>query len=965
MSRKQQPYWERKQQSYANIEIPNLIPCGVCNVKCFKARYSQNQLSKYQEARAKEIHGGPKATLPRCRNCTPESLAELHCVGCRTSKDLSFFSKQQRKKPDTARCYNCQQELEDRVPSLEAALEEERIRDDELRGKHSSGSAISGVAGSVLSSQVQSQGHSASASSIFMPRDRESAWGGNAASERPPSPTNSELSSSRGASSYTNSTCANSVSKNSFARAVAYNAPAKERVMYQLEREERQKREVQMANRYDDSDDADEWEILQPADASFSGGFSPELLQQITSQITANVLQQLKLANLPPPPQPPPHQPPPVGSQMDTSSSAAGSPPLDRATVYTPPTPNRYSEDAGASQTSPQFPPPSSQSSFRAPSPATDRRAASPLSQTGHQSENDANQSRPRGPKRMGTHEDATILERVWGQLFTEQGEATPRLGQFLRGIATHLIEDYEPRHSLVITPAKMQRYYEEMKLANELYPWKIIFDDRTSSISRMFREIECQHHLVQEKLNERPDTPGLTPNGFETWATLLLKAHPDQEYERLAKTALDMPISNPDEKKERFPKELSRRLFPKHGDTEVAYKLQKAMSTHCNVSFASHHSSTADSTSRTSTSTSTATVVADDSFTKTNLNLKPQTDKPDNASNHAQPSPVLSQASIERQRQPYGGGQQEGTTGENAEESTDGTLPPQPIERERKPYVAAPGGGKTYNNIDRPTVAPETRPGPPPQEPKLGRSSSVNATSRVTDRLGPPPIALHQRPPPPATEVQESSRRHRSNSIYHRDPAPSGRNRSPSITKETGASSYGRKADPDAPYMSSSYHSDHHDDTRRYREYEAGRERLSNDRYDAARMSAYDPRERERDRDGRPRMQSVSNVGLGFVDDPRSPTLRTSAGPTLYSSSLPGAAADEDYYLNRAHASGAPPSHNGHSPPSSISTGFQPPPPPPPQMMRESSNSASRDSGYPSYPTNSGYPPTSYRDLR
>ncbi|KIW77343.1 hypothetical protein Z517_09789 [Fonsecaea pedrosoi CBS 271.37] len=705
------------------------------------------------------------------------------------------------------------------------------------------------------------------------------------------------------------------------------------------------------------------------ADAASYGGLSPDLLQQITTQITANVLQQLKVANLPPP-QPPIHQPPPSTSQMDTSSSVAGSPPLDRATVYTPPTPNRYSEDANASQTSPQFPPPSSQSSFRAPSPGTDRRAASPLSQTGHQSENDASQTRPRGPKRMGTHEDATIVERVWGQLFTEQGEATPRLGQFLRGIATHLIEDYEPKHSLVITPTKLQRYYEQTKLSNEIYPWKIIFDDRTSSISRMFREIECQHHLVQEKLNERPDTPGLTPRGFEAWATLLLRAHPDQEYERLAKTALDMPISNPDEKKERFPKELSRRLFPKHGDTEVAYKLQKAMSAHCNISFASRHSSTTDSTSRTSTSTSTATVVVDDSSSK--ANLKPQADrldKGDSVGINVQPSPALSQAGIERQRQPYGTTHQESVNGDIDEESANATLTSQPIERERKPYVAAPGGGKSYNNIDRPVVASETKPGPPPPPvPKLGRSSSLNGSSKVNDssRSGQPPVALHQRPPPPVSEIQES-RRHRSNSIYHRDPPPSGRNRSPSMTKETGNSSHIRRGDSDASYMSSSHHSDHHDDVRRYRDYEAGRERLANDRYDAARMSAYDPRDRERDRDrdrdNRPRMQSVSNVGLGFVDGPRSPTLRTAAGSALYSSSLPGGAADEDYYLNRVHPSAGPP-YNGHSPPSSISTGFQPPPPPP-QTMRDSSNSVNRDSGYSSYPTSGGYPPTSYRDVR
>lgn len=30
------------------------------------------------------------------------------------------------------------------------------------------------------------------------------------------------------------------------------------------------------------------------------------------------------------------------------------------------------------------------------------------------------------------------------------------------------LMEDYEPRHSIVITPAKMVRYYEDVKLRIE-----------------------------------------------------------------------------------------------------------------------------------------------------------------------------------------------------------------------------------------------------------------------------------------------------------------------------------------------------------------------------------------------------------------------------------------------------------------------------------------------------------------
>lgn len=542
----------------------------------------------------------------------------------------------------------------------------------------------------------------------------------------------------------------------------------------------------------------------------------------------------------------------------------------------------------------------------------------------------------------MSTGGDATILERVWGTLFTEQGEATPRLGQFLRGIAVHLIEDYEPKHSLVITPTKIQRYYEETKLDNELYPWKIVFDDRTSSISRMFREIECQHHLVQDKLSERPDIPGLTPQGFQTWAMLLLKAHPDQEFERLAKTALDMPISNPDEKKERFPKELSRRLFPKHPDTEIAYKLQKAMSAHCNVNFASRNDPSAEA----GLAASQSSVSGDESSKKS---LRPSQEKQDAVSNATQASPALSQAGLERQRQPYSG-----TTAENVNsfegEDTEDVPTPQPIERERKPYVAAPGLGKNYNNLDKPAVTIETKPPPPPPEAKPRRSNSVQANNRSNDaqRSNTTPIAIHQRPPPPPMEIPDA-RHNRSNSIYHRDPARPGRNRSPSMTKENGGSSYMRRPDADPSYLSSSHHSDQYDEARRYRDYEAQRERLANDRYDAARMAAYDPRDRERDRDSRPRMPSASAFDA--------PPLSARGGPPPYSTSIPPSV-DEEYYHDRGHPSSTnAATYSVHSTPTSISTGFQPPPPP--------VSSATRDSGYGSYPTSAGYPPSSYRDVR
>lgn len=34
-------------------------------------------------------------------------------------------------------------------------------------------------------------------------------------------------------------------------------------------------------------------------------------------------------------------------------------------------------------------------------------------------------------------------------------------------------IEDFEPTHSIVVTPVKMARYYELCRLTNETWPWK------------------------------------------------------------------------------------------------------------------------------------------------------------------------------------------------------------------------------------------------------------------------------------------------------------------------------------------------------------------------------------------------------------------------------------------------------------------------------------------------------------
>ena len=573
-----------------------------------------------------------------------------------------------------------------------------------------------------------------------------------------------------------------------------------------------------------------------------TSAFSPEILEQLIPQITANVIQQLKSANIPAS-VPSPFIP-------AEKSPSAGSPPspFRSAHEYQHPTPPSV-------QQQPQHTPPS----------PPEKRAMSPLSQSSRPDDGDDKSTRPKGPQRISTSGDMTVVEKIWGTLFNEHAEPTPRLGQFLRGIAMHLIKDYQPKNSLVVTPTKMQRYYQETKLEHEAYPWKDIFDDRTSSISRMLRELEVQHHLVQEKVNERPDIPGLTPQGFETWYTLLIKAHPDQEYERLAKTALDLPISNPDDKRERFPKELSRRLFPKRGDDEVIAKLCKSIEVHCNVSVKNRQDSTTQPAPKT-----------DEPPRASNAGLQP----PTNGTGAPRDSPSSNEKPASNRPHSFSSAS---TSGVAVVSDSEDTPTPHPIERERKPYVAQPGLGKNYDSVNAPMSATEVKPAVSDTNNLKRSTSHRESRPSWTDDYSKPrpaPISIHQHTSSSSAtnsapiEIPESTRRHR-NSAYYKDPGPTTalprRTRSPSASKDAKASArYSEPQDIFNHYGSAPADIERERERerdKRYRDYEAQRERLANDRYDAARMAAYDPRDRDRERgvgggDTRPRGQSVASYG-------------------------------------------------------------------------------------------------------
>jgi len=332
------------------------------------------------------------------------------------------------------------------------------------------------------------------------------------------------------------------------------------------------------------------------------------------------------------------------------------------------------------------------------------------------------------------------------------------------------------------------------------------VFDDDRSSISRMYRELSCQHHLVQERYDERPYMPGLTPVGFERWVTLLIQAHPDEEYERLAKAVLAMPINNPDEKKERFPKELSRRLFPGFSDRRVREDLESAISEHAKIDLprrpshddlrsnpsvsGSAHSipnqrPTVDVEPPTPTPVPMPNNIERERKPYVNSNLDSARDDTNPIASSSIHRPSVAEASytpsgIERERQPYAG-----TPSESAIDDTNPYPPPppapsaQPIERERNPYSAQPGRGRKYEDELRSREPPKTR--TESNASTLGRPHLMAARPSRTDssaRPRPIPTSAMQRGP---MEIPQPEIHH------HRQPSNARRRRSPSFSRVRG----------------------------------------------------------------------------------------------------------------------------------------------------------------------------------
>ncbi|KAK7518560.1 hypothetical protein IWZ03DRAFT_149278 [Phyllosticta citriasiana] len=524
----------------------------------------------------------------------------------------------------------------------------------------------------------------------------------------------------------------------------------------------------------------------------------PSIVAQITEEVRKQVIDSLRGPGQQPSPKPSPNQ-------------TSADPPRD---VYTPPSPSRNENEYPVSPRSPVSPSSSAQDLHRRSSPKErgDQlaknggvRAASSLVASDHGSLDGTNAQQPSrsSPYARSAEIEETAIEKTWRPLFDSEGQPTARLGQFLRGLALHLINDYEPRHSLVITPAKMRKFYDEVRVQDETYCWASLFTSLpNSTVSKIYRDLRCEHHLVQDQLIAVPNIPALTPEGFKQWMTLMIQGHPDTEYERLSKAVMNMPISNADDSKERFPKELSRRLFPKTSNIGVRQRCATALSINGDIPLRT-------------------------------TSFPPPPPPPPPSSNR--PSSQSSGGFSPTAKPSYSQWRAESFDTAVISEDSDNEPPPSfPIERERKPYSAREGSGKIYGDMPSSSRAStsSTASGTTTGSAQPFTAADFTNATRVRRAMStqhnhgsgyprPKPVFASEYPP---NSMQ--TRNYRTGSTSY----GSARRRSPSFSH--GSERFGTRSEPnnvgDIPssYYASNIYSESADDdetknARRWREYE------------------------------------------------------------------------------------------------------------------------------------------------
>ncbi|KAL8366033.1 hypothetical protein RB595_004697 [Gaeumannomyces hyphopodioides] len=195
--------------------------------------------------------------------------------------------------------------------------------------------------------------------------------------------------------------------------------------------------------------------------------------------------------------------------------------------------------------------------------------------------------SSPRSPTMPSAGTQPSVSDEKWGRLFDQNGQPTARAEEVFKSVADHIIAEFVPRKSIVVTPEKLAEFYSRHGLPNELFPFANMFSPRAleysffERVSDLYDDLGCQYHLVPKDGKSRPVVPALTPTGFSQWLITNIKAYPEEEARRLAGVVLQVPLSvanAADGKLERMPRMISRGLLPEQPDIKARKILDEAL---------------------------------------------------------------------------------------------------------------------------------------------------------------------------------------------------------------------------------------------------------------------------------------------------------------------------------------------------------------------------------------------------
>lgn len=178
------------------------------------------------------------------------------------------------------------------------------------------------------------------------------------------------------------------------------------------------------------------------------------------------------------------------------------------------------------------------------------------------------------GKPKMGM-DDGAIFYELWGDLVDREPGREPRprekLVILLRETANYMIKERPVKESIVITPEKMVDFYTTNAVDKEPLDWKAFFTARTlTSLSSIYRALNCEHFYMPPASDQKPCIPALTPRGFETWMFTQLMSNPDRESQRLQRLVSNWNIMNT-KTGQLFPKSIPRRCFPDKEDNIIA----------------------------------------------------------------------------------------------------------------------------------------------------------------------------------------------------------------------------------------------------------------------------------------------------------------------------------------------------------------------------------------------------------